>query len=79
MIIITTVDTKTRIMDYGLSYITSKPQRKQWNDDIMMSAISAARKREMGLKTAAKLHNIPRSTLQRHVNDTSLNLKEALE
>jgi hypothetical protein len=38
----------------------------------------AVRNKEVGLKTAAKLHNVPRSTLQRYVNNTSLNSKEAV-
>jgi alpha-N-acetylglucosamine transferase len=50
---------------------------KKWNEDSMMSAISAVRKREMGLKTAAKLHSVPRSTLQKYVNNSFLNPKEA--
>jgi hypothetical protein len=42
----------------------SKPQRKQWNDDAIMSVISAVSKRELGFKAATELHNVPRSTLQ---------------
>jgi hypothetical protein len=46
----------------------SKSQREKWNDDSLKSAIPAVRKEEMIFKTAAKLHILPRSTLQRYVN-----------
>jgi hypothetical protein len=44
----------------------------------MVSEILVVRNGEVGLKTAAKLHNVPKSTLQRYVNDTFLNRKEAV-
>jgi hypothetical protein len=43
-----------------------------------VSAILAVRNGEVDLKTAAKLHNIPRSALQRYLDDDSLNPKEAV-
>jgi hypothetical protein len=50
----------------------------KWNKGGMVpSAISDLGKGEVGLKTAAKLHNVPRSTLQRYVI-TSLNPKDAV-
>jgi hypothetical protein len=51
----------------------SKQQRKRWNKGGMVSDILTLRKREVGLKTAAKLHNVPWSTLQGYVNSASLN------
>lgn len=42
-----------------------KPKRKKWNTDDMVMAIKAIRKKEMGLKKAAKTFSVPRATLQR--------------
>lgn len=43
----------------------NKPQRKQWSSEDMAKAITAVRKKEMGLKKASKTFNVPRPTLQR--------------
>lgn len=62
-----------------LQMSVSKPQCKKWNEDTMVTTISAVRKKEIGLKKAIKTHNVPRSTLQKYVNYTSLDPKEAVE
>jgi hypothetical protein len=48
------------------------------NEDGIMLATSAVRKEEVVFKRAAKFHYVPRSTLQRCVNDTSLDPNEVM-
>lgn len=50
--------------------IVSKPKvfLKKWQDEEMIKAIISVRNKEMGLKKACKLYNVPHTTLQRFVN-----------
>ncbi|XP_072398081.1 uncharacterized protein [Diabrotica undecimpunctata] len=43
------------------------PQRKAWNPDEMVRAITAVRDKEMGYKIAAKTFGVPRATLKDYV------------
>jgi hypothetical protein len=53
-------------------------KRKFWDHKHTVVAVNAVRRKEMGLKKAAKLFNIPRSTLKDCVKKDEHNVEEMM-
>src|ERR1051325_11490977 len=49
---------------------TRKTQRQTWSEEAMRGAIEGVRRKEFGLKVAAKRFNVPRATLQLRCRST---------
>lgn len=54
-------------------------RRKTWDKQAMISGIVAVREKSMGLKKAAKHFSVPKTTLQRFVNQTEFSAEELVE
>ncbi|KAI4453984.1 hypothetical protein MML48_scaffold00007257 [Holotrichia oblita] len=54
-----------------MSLANRKQQRKKWNAEAMLAAISAVKNNEMGYLLASKTFNVPKSTLEDYVKNKS--------
>lgn len=56
-----------------------KSKRKTWDKKCMIDAVEMVRAKKMGLKKAVKMFKVPKTTLQRLVQDAVYSAEEVVE
>ena len=50
----------------------SRGKRGSWSDEAMRKAVTAVKRKEMGFNAATKAFGIPRATLKRYIDQSTL-------